>query len=137
MEIKQKKRCDVDEEYKWDLTSIYNSSEEIDKEISEINELANKIIEFKTIDLDSNSLYELLRLDVMLSRKAEKLMMYSSLKVSEEANNSANQELYGKVMNVIQDISVKVSFVQNKILKCSYNDVMEYVKENYKERGFC
>lgn len=132
MEIKQKKRCEVDEKYKWDLTSIYKNNEEIDKEINDINELALKITQFKTIDLDSNNLYELLSLDAELSRKAEKLMMYSSLKVSEEANNSANQELYGKIMNIVQDISVKVSFVQNKILGSKYEDVKKYIRENSK-----
>lgn len=130
MEIKQRKRCEVDKKYKWDLESVYRDEDEIKNDIDEANKLALKIIEYKEERLNSDKLYELLSLNFNLSRVVEKLVMYSNLKINEESNNSSNQELYGKIMNLVQDISTKVSFVTNKILELNYKDVKKYLDEN-------
>lgn len=132
MEIKQRKRCEVDKKYKWDLESVYKDEDEIKNDIDEANRLTLKVIEYKKEKLNSDKLYELLSLNFNLSRVVEKLVMYSSLKINEESNNSSNQELYEKIMNLVQDISTKVSFATNKILELNYEDVKKYLDENEK-----
>lgn len=117
MEIKQKNRNEIDEKYKWDLSSIYSSKEDIDKDFNLAKSLSSEIMEYENKDInEAKDLYDLLELDVKLSRILDKIVQYSNLKVCEDSGNSENQELYGKSINFVTKISTDISFVTNKIL---------------------
>lgn len=118
MEIKQKKRSEIKDKYKWDLSSIYSSEKEIESDFDNAKELSEKIVSLKEKEIkNSSDLIEILDLDIKLGRVLDKLIIYSRLKLSEDASNNESQELYGKVMNLATKISTDTSFMTNKILK--------------------
>lgn len=124
MEIKQKIRSEIDEKYKWDLSSIYSSKEDINKDFDLAQSLSKKIIEYKNKEIvEAQDLYNLLELDVKLSRVLDKIVEYSTLKNCEDASNSENQKLYGRAINFAVQISTDTSFITNKILSID-NDVI-------------
>lgn len=117
MEIKQKNRSEIDEKYKWDLSSIYSSNKDIDKDFDLARSLSKEIIEYKNKDIKTvEDLYNLLELDIKLSRILDKIVLYSNLKVCEDASSSENQELYGRAINFVTQISTDIAFISNKIL---------------------
>lgn len=138
MEIKQKKRSKIEEKYKWDLSSIYSSEKEIESDFDNAKKLSEKIVSLKDKKIkNSSDLIEILDLDIKLGRVFDKLLIYSHLKVSEDASNNKNQKLYGRVMNLATKISTDTSFLTNKILKID-NKIMNEIlnDENIKEYKF-
>ena len=60
------KRSDIPNNYKWDLSKMYSSSKDVDKDIELVNFLTPKILEYKGHILDSSdSLYKLDRKSVV------------------------------------------------------------------------
>lgn len=117
MEIKQKTRSEIEDKYKWDLSSIYSSREDLDKDFALAKSLSEKIIKYKDKEIkESKDLYNLLELDIRLSRVLDKIVIYSNLKNCEDASSSENQKLYGKAISFATEISTDVSFITNKIL---------------------
>lgn len=117
MEIKQKLRSEIEDKYKWDLSSIYSSKKDLDKDFILAKSLSEKIIEYKNKEIKTaEDLYNLLELDIKLSRVLDKIVVYSNLKNCEDASSSENQELYGKAINFAVKISTDISFITNKIL---------------------
>ena len=43
----EKLRCEVEDIYKWDLTSLYKNENEFNDAINKLNELNDKLVNFK------------------------------------------------------------------------------------------
>lgn len=131
MEINQKLRSDIEDKYKWDLSSIYSSMEDIDKDFNLAKSLSEKIIKYKDKEIkEAKDLYNLLELDIKLSRVLDKIAIYSNLKNCEDTSSSGNQELYGKAISFITRISTDISFITNKILNIDNDKLDEMIKDD-------
>ncbi len=130
MKIRQRKRNEIEEKYKWNLSSMYSSEEEINEEIKKEIELSEKIKEYENKSInESIQLRELMELDIKFSRILDKLIQYSSLKACEDASNNSNQELYGKIINLATNLSADVSFITNKILEIPDKIMNEFLND--------
>ena len=86
-------RDSIDKKYQWDLSKIY---QDIDSFRNDIDYVKNKLIDFakyKGITYDENSLYDVLDLSMNVSRKLEKLQVYTSLLCDEDTSINKNQNL--------------------------------------------
>lgn len=133
---KQKLRSEIEDKYKWDLSYIFKNEKEIDKAFKECEELTNEIQKYKDIILDENSLYELISLNLKISSILDNLILYASLKNSEDSTDNSNQSIYLKINNFIDIIYTKISFVQNTIYKLDYNDVEKFIEKNDKLKEY-
>ena len=136
MKINQRKREEVESKYKWDLENLYKDTNELDNDIKLAKDKERQIVEYKDKELDENTLYELVNLDLSLSRLLDKLMVYINLKVSEDQTNSSNQLLYNRVLNTIQSIVAQTSFVNNKILRLDYDVIKKFISKNEKLKEY-
>lgn len=132
MDTKQKKRNEIEEKYKWDLSSIYDSKKQIDVDIKKVKKLEEKIIKFEKSNLDEFSLYDLITNNLDLNKLLDKLIFYANLKINEDCSNEENQKLYGEITSLLQDIYVSTSFVINKILNIDYEVICDYINKNKK-----
>lgn len=125
------KRNEIDEKYKWDLTTIFKDDESYNKEYSEVKEKIKDIEKYKdTITLSSENLLNYLKFDEELVRRITKLYLYANLKQDEDTTNSFYKNMYGKIMNLYKEYSSISSFAYPEILSCSYDKIKDYIKEN-------
>lgn len=128
---KQRTREEIEEKYKWDLTTIYKDDEEFLKDYDLVN---NKIYEIENyrgrILENSKTLLEFLELSDDIDRKMSKLYYYSHLKFDQDTTNIKSQELKGKVDNIFTKYSELSSFIAPEMYKKTYKEVKKLVEEN-------
>ncbi|MGM9850413.1 MAG: oligoendopeptidase F [Bacilli bacterium] len=127
---KQRTRDEIEEKYKWDLTTIYKSDEEFNKELKNVKEELEKVTNYKgNIVNSSKNLYTYLTESDALERRLYKLYYYAHLNFDSETTNPKNQELQGSVDNLLQTYGELTSFVTPELLSVEYDKIKEYYNE--------
>ena len=126
-------REEIQEQYIWDLTKIF-------KDINEFNELYNELkkeiqdySKNEKIMLESaTNFYNAINDYYKITRKLEKLYVYTSLLSDEDTSNNDNQALKLKITNLYDEWSKNSFFLTTNILKKDYKEIEEYYKEEPK-----
>lgn len=130
MAQKQKTRSEIDKNYQWDLSTIYGSIDEWNKEyISTKNKLPSLTKYKGNLLKDANNLLEFLNLDTEINRKLDKLFSYAHLLNDEDTTNTKNQELFGKIVNLNNEYSKITTFVKPELLKSNYEQINAFYKD--------
>ena len=136
-----KKRIEISDEFKWDLTKIYKSYDEWKEEYNSIKNKLNSIEEYKDKFLNSaNDLYDFMKLLEEVSLKVDKLYTYAHLHNDEDTSNAFYQELESKSRDLYILYSEAISFVEPEILKFGKDKIDSYIDEfdelKYFEKDF-
>lgn len=126
--MRQRRRSEISDNYKWDLTTIYKSSEEFYKEYEETKK---KIIEFKTDNVFKNgkSLYDFLETEMGITVIIDKLYSYAHLNSDSDTTDSFYDEMTKKVLILYDELSKKKSFFEPNLLKLSYSRIESFYEE--------
>ena len=128
---KTKKRDEIDNKYKWDLTKIYKTEEEVNKDIELVKEKTEEVLKYKGIIMkDSKTLEEVTEKYFSLIRIMDKLVVYSHMKSDEDKSLSSSEKLMGKIDKFTDEIEEKLAFYTPELLESDYEKVKEYIKEN-------
>ena len=128
--MKQKKRSEIDVVDTWDLTYIFKSNDEFNKEFDKVKKSLSKITKFKGKILESSdSLLSFLELSDEIERKLYKLYYYAHLNLDADTTNTFYQEMEGRVARLLQEDGILTSFVLPEFLKGDYKIVLKYLKE--------
>lgn len=129
--MKQLKREEVEEKYKWDLKSLIKDEQELKEKSKETKKLLNEIIKYKGhIMDDSNTLLNFLKLNDKLSRLIDLLYVYVSLKLDEDTTNAHSQETKDSIEKLIETVEENTTFIMPELLSSPYEKVLEFIKEN-------
>ena len=109
MTIKDKTRDEIDDKYKWDLSQIYSSLEEWNKDFEYVKANGDKYLEFKGKLNNADNILNYFKFDEEFSKKADSLYMYAALKFDEDTSNSKYQELKGKIEKVLTDNNATIT----------------------------
>lgn len=130
-------RKEIEEQYKWDLTQIYKSIDEFNKEYDNIIKKINDFKKYeKTMLNNANTFYETINEYFNISRILEKLSVYAHLLFDEDTGNNQNQALSAKVSNLFDNFSKISYFVTPNILKKDYSEIEKYYKEEPKLKDY-
>ena len=130
-------RKEIEEQYKWDLTQIYKSIDEFNKEYDNISKKINNFKKYeKTMLNNANTFYETINEYFNISRILEKLSVYAHLLFDEDTGNNQNQALSAKVSNLFDNFSKISYFVTPNILKKDYSEIEKYYKEEPKLKDY-
>ena len=124
-------RNSVDKKYQWDLTKIYGCINDFRKDIDFVKDILGEFAKFNGIKYDENNLYEVIELSMRVSRKLEKLSVYTSLLCDEDTSINKNQELKEEVNNLCSEYTKSTYFVDTDILKLDY----EYIETLYSKNS--
>ena len=128
MVIKELKRDEIEEKYKWDLSSIYKSLEEFESDYNKLKEEIKTIEKYRGNILSSaDNLYEFLKDYFNLSRRLEKLYMYAHLNYDSDTTLDKYQVLYGKVSNLYQKYDELTTFIVPELIKEDYSLIEKYI----------
>ena len=109
-------RSEVPEEHTWDLSVLYQSDEEWERDFEKLSELAQRIPEFKgTLGTSAENLRACLDFMNEVGMLEERLGYYAHLHMSEDVSDSTNQERIGRFMRVATEADTNASFMTPEI----------------------
>ena len=114
----------------WDLSKIYASISDYEKDYDVVKNPMANISKYQTHILDSSkSLLELLDLDQKTERIIGKMANYAYRKYDEDLSNVDSQKLVGNFDKLYTEYSQNGSFIVPEILKGDYSLIDKYIKE--------
>lgn len=131
--MEYKTRKEVPNEYKWDLSKMYSSIQDIDKDIDKVNSLTPQILEYKDHIMDSaDNLYNFLKLTEEQDRIITKLYVYSKMNFDVDTKDNQTKSLKMRIEKLNESLSEKYSFIEPEMLNEDYETVLKYIEENKK-----
>ena len=114
----------------WDLSKIYASISDYEKDYDVVKKLMADISKYQTHILDSSkSLLELLDLDQKTERIIGKMANYAYRKYDEDLSNVDSQKLVVNFDKLYTEYSQNGSFIVPEILKGDYSLIEKYINE--------
>lgn len=126
---KYESRSEVEEQYKWDLSTFIKDEDEFNESIKFVKENLPKIDEYIGCTKDAKKLYEYICFDVSLGACLEKMDAYTFAKRDEDLANQEEAKKRLDVGNLINEYNYKTSFFIPEVLNLSneeYNALFEY-----------
>ena len=123
-------RSEISKEDKWNLEKIYATLEDFNNDINKFHQELDNLVYLQKDFLNSSlELANFLKQDEKVSRLLEKLSVYANCKNDEDKNNSTNQELKGKIINLYAEYNEKKAAVIPRILKTDEKIINQYIEE--------
>lgn len=127
--IKEKLRSEIREEDKWDLTGLYKTEDEWNKDYDELQGLISKFDDFKGKLNNSKDILKYFEFNNEVNLKLENVCVYTYLKFDEDTTNTHFQELKGRADNLLSEFSLVSSFVMPELCKLSKDDIEKFMAE--------
>ena len=130
-------RKDIDAKYKWDLTAIYPTEEDFEREFKETQEKIAKFPAFEKTMCDSaEALYETLSALEEIGNHIRKLWQYASLGFSVDMQNNDAQAKSARVRNLSVSASGASWFVSPRLIKLDSATLDRWLSQSEKLASF-
>ncbi|MBQ6335445.1 MAG: oligoendopeptidase F [Erysipelotrichaceae bacterium] len=113
--MKLMERKDVPVELTWDMSLLYASEEDYEKDLEKAKELCTQLEEYKGKLNDSDNIVACLKKYEELGIIQEPLGCYATLPVSVDTYDSAAEKRAGLAMSLFTDISARLSFIESEL----------------------
>ena len=131
MTNKLKKRSEIDDKYKWDLSLMYKSEEQFEKEKEALLKEISELEKFKGHITDSAStLYDFIILSESSEQKLEDLYVYSQMDCDSDSTDSNRQSRKMLIEKLNDDINNRLSFATPEILSTGYEKIKLFIDED-------
>ena len=126
----QKTRDEIETKYTWDLTLIYKTDKDFEKDYEKVSKEINDITKYQGILVKSASnLLGYLKLSNELERKLYKLYYYANLKNDQDTTNTKYQAMLGKVKNLLTKFEELDAYAQPELMSIDYSLIEKYYEE--------
>lgn len=123
-------RDQIQDKYKWDLTDIYSSDAEWEKDYNKLNKEMKGFEKHKgKITKSAKNLLEAMNDYYNLEVVYVKLYFYSSMSRDLDINDPNYQKIYAKNQKLGADFSSTTSFFMPELMSVSYDVVKKYISE--------
>ena len=127
---RDKDRDKIEEQYKWDLTQIFESIDEFENAYKEVQERIKDFSKYESIMGDNaTNFYNAINTYFEISRQLQKLYFYARMSYDIDTTNSDNQLLKSRVSNLYAELSKAAFFIIPTILKKDYKEIEAFYKE--------
>lgn len=125
-----KKREDIPVQYTWDLTHLYASQNDWEKDLETIQELAKEIAEKKgSITTSAKNLRETLNLMDEMGKKLEWVGSYARMAFDVNMGNANSKNNFEKIDNLYTRISDQLAFYEPELLNLTTEAFEKYKQE--------
>lgn len=115
---------------KIDLSALFKSDEEAKKELNALTKYSKKITSYEGKLLSSpEKLYEYLEYDSNISKRLERLYLYAHINNDLDLTNENYNNMLGSVLNFINDLNEKESFVVPELLEKDFSVIKDFIKK--------
>lgn len=126
-------RADIDDQYKWELSAIFESDEEWESEWTAVHNQLEDLREYEGhIARDAETLLRALQLFEEILRRTQRLRLYGQLKRNEDTKNSAHQERLYKSNRLDRDVTKVTDMVRREIQAAGRETIMQAVETTEK-----
>lgn len=122
------KRSEVQEKYKWDLSSYFKDDKSFFAEYEKLKEDVGVLLKYKGKLNNKSVLLECLREEEAYSKRLEILYVYAALKTKEDATNSFYKERLTLVESLCSKFSTNATFIDVEVKKYSSKELLELSK---------
>ena len=123
-------RGEISEQSQWDLSGLYSSNEEWNKDLEALEGDVPKYDNFRgTLSQSFIKLKECLEFDMNFSRRLEKLHTFAHLKNDEDKTNSFYQGNYEKSMRLLNEVARASSFIRPEIMAIPEEQIDQFLEE--------
>jgi len=125
-----KKREEIEEKYKWDLTKIYKSEKDFLNDLKDILKEIETLPKYKeTMTKSGKNLYDAMDAIFSVSSRIDKIYTYSHLKKDEDVSLSSSIEREDKAKTAYLKFNQAISYFDPILLKLDYSKIEEMYKE--------
>ena len=125
-----KTRDQIEEQFKWDLTKIFESDEKWLEEYEKFSKDFLKLSDYEgKLGESAKTLSEFTKLKYDLIHRLELIYVYASLKFSQDTTDTKSQELADKAQSVEVKFSTVLAFESPEILKIGRKKIEEFISE--------
>lgn len=124
-----KKRNQIDDKYKWDLSHIYSNEDKLLADIETLRNSADKIASYKGKLHKPKKCLEFFEYGTEIGRIDEKVSVYLLLKLSEDLSNTKYLELESVVSAINKKIACASAFEESELLKCGEKYIRKLMKD--------
>jgi len=125
------KRENIENKYKWDLTQMFKSDDEWEKEFQRLDGLTQKIKTFESkLGTSANILNEALEFTDKYWADVQLLMQYASMSKDIDLSNTKYQAMYSKALSLANNVLTAMSFMRPEILSIPEEKIKSFLKES-------
>jgi oligoendopeptidase F len=125
-----KERKEIEEKYKWDLTTIFPTDKAWEEELTDLMSEVEKAKELAGHLLDSaKSFLDISETQLGLSRRIEKIYVYASMKNDQDTRVAVYQEFQAKATALYSLFSQAFSFYEPEFLKITDEQLAAFMEE--------
>ena len=125
------KRSEIDNAMKWNITDVYASNEDFNKDFEKASQEISAFESYKdSLTKSSTSLYECLKKRDELQVLVERVYTYAHLKRDEDSRESFYQGLAIKVDGLATKFGTSISFIEPTLLSMDEQTLNTYMSEN-------
>ncbi len=126
-------RKDVPEKLTWDLTTVYSSDADFEKDFTEVKADSKKFAGLSgTIEKDAESLLKATEDLLKLSRTLEKVYVYSQLKNDQDTSEDKYQAMYSRSEALAAQFGAATAWFEPELLKISDDKMAQFYKDEPK-----
>lgn len=119
------------EKYTWNLTDIFKTKEEFEKEIEKLNKMLNEIKTYQgKLSNSSENIYQCYRNYEKALEYYEKIYAYGMLKFHLDMANSENIKLFKRCEGIGTEFEKTTSFITPEITDIDTDLLLKYLDEN-------
>ncbi|MFC7202925.1 oligoendopeptidase F [Haloferax namakaokahaiae] len=123
-------RSDIDEEYKWDLDSIYASDEEWDAAFEDVVERIPELEAYEgQVTEDPETLLELLETMEEVLREVSMVVSYANLRSSEDTRNQEYQAQAARAESLASKARSAVSYLDPELQELDREEMQAFIDE--------
>lgn len=116
----------------WNLQEIIMNNQSFYEEINEVKQLLEEVKKYKSTDLDSNLLLNLLDKKWNIKEICNNILIYGSLMYYKNVNDDECVELKRVAEEFTNDVNMALKFIDRKILDLGVEKVSHFIVENPK-----
>ncbi|CEP82012.1 oligoendopeptidase F [Paraclostridium sordellii] len=123
-------RTSIEDKFKWNIDTMYQSSESIKDDIDKVNSIIEELKSYKgKISSSKENLYKVLSNSEKASRILQNLYVYTHMKQHEDTRNNENQARATKAEMLSTELSMATSYIVPEIIAMDENKLKEYLED--------
>ena len=124
-----KKRSEIPEDAKWDLSTLYKTEEDFNNDFKYLMDNYSKYSNFKGKLNNAKDIYDFFMFDEEFSKKYEAVYNYSARRFDEDITNFKYQEISGKFDKLSTKVSEVTSFIVPEMMKLDESMIEKFILE--------
>lgn len=123
------KREEIEEKYKWDLTTVFATDESWEIEFDDLSNVLNKDFASSNLTENASELLQITEQYLAISQRMEKLYVYASMKNDEDTRIAKYQGFQSKITALYAKFQEKFAFYEPEILMISDEKFAQFLSE--------